>query len=307
MRNGFGEDSRSVSGIIYCYNFHTGLNWTYEAVDPYSEILWNNNWWQEIQFLTDGKLYTGHAEHSPIDPKPRDAPFLCLNATTGELIWRADGMFRQTHWGGSAIMGDSVICTQDTYDQRVYAIGKGPSATTVSIQTDIITHGKTSLVTGTVMDVSPGTNDIKLTLRFPNGVPAVSDANMSDWMVYVYKQFERPADVVGVDVVITVIDPNNNAYEVARTTSDASGFFSAEFDPEVPGKYTVIASFEGSRSYYGSFAETALLVEEAPQPTPVPTASPAPMTDTYVTGFGIGMIIAIVVIGLLIILMLRKR
>ena len=296
-----------VSGIIYCYNFHTGLNWTYEAVDPYSEILWNNNWWQEIQFLTDGKLYTGHAEHSPIDPKPRDAPFLCLNATTGELIWRADGMFRQTHWGGSAIMGDSVICTQDTYDQRVYAIGKGPSATTVSIQTDIITHGKTSLVTGTVMDVSPGTNDIKLTLRFPNGVPAVSDANMSDWMVYVYKQFERPADVVGVDVVITVIDPNNNAYEVARTTSDASGFFSAEFDPEVPGKYTVIASFEGSRSYYGSFAETALLVEEAPQPTPVPTASPAPMTDTYVTGFGIGMIIAIVVIGLLIILMLRKR
>jgi len=204
-------------------------------------------------------------------------------------------------------MGDSVICTQDTYDQRVYAIGKGPSATTVSIQTDIITHGKTSLVTGTVMDVSPGTNDIKLTLRFPNGVPAVSDANMSDWMVYVYKQFERPADVVGVDVVITVIDPNNNAYEVARTTSDASGFFSAEFDPEVPGKYTVIASFEGSRSYYGSFAETALLVEEAPQPTPVPTASPAPMTDTYVTGFGIGMIIAIVVIGLLIILMLRKR
>jgi hypothetical protein len=31
------------------------------------------------------------------------------------------------------------------------------------------------------------------------------------------------------------------------------------------------------------------------------------LTDMYVTGFGIGMIIAIVVIGLLIILMLRKR
>ena len=157
------------------------------------------------------------------------------------------------------------------------------------------------------MDVSPGTSDIKITMRFPNGVPAVCDDNMSDWMVYVYKQFERPADVVGVEVVISVLDPNNNAYEVARTTSDATGFFSVEFEPEVPGKYTVVASFEGSRSYYGSFAESALLVEAAPEPTPVPTASPAPLTDMYVTGFGIGMIIAIVVIGLLIILMLRKR
>jgi hypothetical protein len=130
---------------------------------------------------------------------------------------------------------------------------------------------------------------------------------MSEWMVYVYKQFERPSDAVGVEVVISVLDPNNNCYEVARTTSDATGFFSAEFEPEVPGKYTVVATFEGSKSYYGSFAETALLVEAAPEPTPMPTASPAPMTDTYVTGFGIGMIIAIVVIGLLIILMLRKR
>jgi hypothetical protein len=296
-----------VSGIVYCYNFQEGLIWTYYVEDPYSEFLFNNNWWQEIQYVTDGKIYMGHTEHSPIDPKPRDAPFICLNATTGELIWRANGMFRQTHWGGSSVIGDSVICCQDTYDQRVYAIGKGPSATTVSIQTDIITHGKASLVTGTVMDVSPGTSDIKITMRFPNGVPAVCDENMSDWMVYVYKQFERPADAVGVEVVISVLDPNNNCYEVARTTSDASGFFSAEFEPEVPGKYTVTATFEGSRSYYGSFAETALLVEAAPEPTPIPTASPAPMTDTYVTGFGIGMIIAIVVIGLLIILMLRRR
>jgi len=299
--------STGVSGIIYCYNFHTGLSWTYEAVDPYSEILWNNNWWQEIQFLTDGKLYTGHAEHSPIDPKPRDAPFLCLNATTGELIWRADGMFRQTHWGGSAIIGDSVICTQDTYDQRVYAIGKGPSSTTVSIQTDIITHGKASLVTGTVMDVSPGTSDIKITMRFPNGVPAVSDADMSDWMVYVYKQFERPADAIGVEVVISVLDPNNNAYEVARATSDASGFFSAEFIPEVPGKYTVIATFEGSKSYYGSFAETALLVEEAPQPTPVPTPTPESVADLYFVPAVSGIIVAIIVVGALLALLLLRR
>ena len=195
----------------------------------------------------------------------------------------------------------------DSYDQRVYAIGKGPSSTTAKIENDVTTLGNKVLVTGTVMDVSPGTNDVKLTLRFPNGVPAVSDANMSEWMLYVYKQFERPADVVGVEVVVSVLDPNGNCYEVGRTTNDASGGFKLVFEPEVPGEYTVFTAFEGSKSYYGSLAETYLFVEEAPVATPEPTPTPAPMTDTYVMGFGIGMIIAIVVVGLLLFLLLRKR
>ncbi len=262
----------------------------------------------DIQFVAGGKLYYSHEEHSPVDPRPRGAPYLCLNATTGEVIWRANGLFRQTHWGGRSIIGDSVIVTQDTYDQRVYAIGKGPSATTASIQTDIITHGKTALVTGTVTDVSPGTSDIKITMRFPNGVPAVSDANMTDWMLYVYKQFAKPADVVGVEVIVSVLDPNNNCYEVGRTTSDASGFFSATFEPEVPGKYTVFVTFEGSKSYYGSFAETALFVEEAPAATPAPTPTPESVADLYFVPAVSGIIAAIVVVGILLaVLLIRKR
>jgi hypothetical protein len=130
---------------------------------------------------------------------------------------------------------------------------------------------------------------------------------MSDWMEYVYMQRPRPADVVGVEVVISVVDPNNNCYEVARATSDANGFFSATFVPLVPGKYTVIATFEGSAGYWPSQAETAINVEEAPAATPEPTPEPAPMTDAYVLGLGLASIIAIVVIGLVIILMLRKR
>ena len=130
---------------------------------------------------------------------------------------------------------------------------------------------------------------------------------MSEWMLYVYKQFERPANVMGVEVVVSVLDPNNNFYEVGRVMSDSSGFFSAEFTPEVPGKYTVIASFDGSGAYYGSFAETAVSVKEAPTATPMPTPTPAPMTDTYVLSLGIAAIIAIIAIGMVIILMLRKR
>jgi hypothetical protein len=296
-----------VAGIVYCYNFQTGLNWTYHAEDPYSEILWANDWWENIQFIAGGKLYYGHEEHSPIDPRPRGAPYLCLNATTGEVIWRANGLFRQTHWGGTSIIGDSVIVGMDSYDQRVYAIGKGPSRTTVTAPDVGVPYGDAVMVKGTVTDVSPGTNDIKLTMRFPNGVPAVSDANMSEWMLYVYKQFERPADVTGVDVAISVIDPNENCYEIGRTTSDFSGHFGFDFVPQVPGRYTVIATFEGSGAYYGSFAESSLLVEEMPASTAPPTPTPASTADLYFMPISIGMIVAIVIVLLLLVLVLRKR
>jgi hypothetical protein len=126
-------------------------------------------------------------------------------------------------------------------------------------------------------------------------------------MLHVYKQFELPANVVGVEVVLTVMDPNNNPYEVGRATSDENGFYSVTFTPPVPGKYTIYANFEGSKAYYGSSAETAITVDDVPAETPPPTPTPAPMTDTYVMGFGIGMIIAIVIVGLLLFLLLRKR
>ncbi|MCK4266858.1 MAG: PQQ-binding-like beta-propeller repeat protein, partial [Thermoplasmata archaeon] len=112
--------SASVSGIVYCYDVKTGETlWTYEVSDPYSEILWANTWWARPLFITDGKIYVGSYEHSPIDPRPRGAPFTCLDAETGEVIWRVDGLFRQTRWGGRAIIGDSIIATMDTYDQRI--------------------------------------------------------------------------------------------------------------------------------------------------------------------------------------------
>jgi hypothetical protein len=254
-------------------------------------------------FVTDGKIYYSQVEHSPIDPRPRGGPFLCLNVT-GELVFRADGLFRGTMWGGIAIIGDSIIATQDTYDQRIYGIGKGPSQTSVLVQNDVSTLGSSVMVKGMVSDVSPGTKSAGLEMRFPNGVPVVADANMSEWMLYVYKQFERPADVMGVEVVVSVIDPNNNCYEVGRTTSDSSGFFKLSFIPEVPGEYTVIASFDGSKAYYGSFAETGINVEEAPAATPEPTSVPQEPVGTY---FTVSTILIIIAIAIVAVLLLRKR
>ncbi len=256
--------SCGVSGIVYCYDLETGNRlWTYEATDPYQEILWSNYWWAQIIFITDGKLYIGHSEHSVIDPKPRGAPFQCLDAETGELLWRVDGMFRQTHWGGTGVIGDSIFATQDSYDQRVYAVGKGPSEITASISNNVVPVGSTVLVDGTVMDVSPGTKDDNRQLRFPNGVPAVSDESMSDWMLYVYKQFPRPADATGVTVKFEAVNPNGEYEQLGEATSNSYGSYGFEFKPGIAGQYMIIATFQGSNSYYPSTAVTYLSVVPA--------------------------------------------
>jgi hypothetical protein len=259
--------STGIAGIIYCNDVETGeLLWKYEAYDPYNEILWTNNWWQYIVFVTDGKLYAGHLEHSAFEPMPRGGPFLCLDVETGEEVWRADGMFRQTMWGGLGIIGDSIIATMDTYDCRVYAVGKGPSRITVEAPLTASEWGQKIVLRGTVTDISPGTQTNEIKMRFPDGVPAVSDGDMSEWMLHVYKQFPCPI-ASGVPVKLeVVVDPNGNWYDIGIAYTDASGFYSIDWEPPVPGHYLILASFAGSKSYYPSYVETSVIVDEGLTP-----------------------------------------
>jgi outer membrane protein assembly factor BamB len=295
------------TGIVTCYNLTTGqVKWTYDVKDKYAEILWSANFPIEYHFLADGKICLSYGEHSPIDPTGRGAPMVVLDAETGEEIWTLSWF--NNWWGGHVIIGDSIMAGLNAYDGRIYSIGKGPSATTISAASPKISvEGDSVLVEGTVMDISPGTEQYALTARFPNGVPAVADDNQTAWMEYVYMQYPRPTDVNGVEVTISVLDPNGNIYDVGTATSDASGTYCCEFTPAVPGLYTVIATFAGSEAYCGSSAETYLKVNNAPAETAPATEPPAPMTDTYVLGLGAASIVAIVAIGLVLILMLRKR
>ena len=124
-------------------------------------------------------------------------------------------------------------------------------------------EGSSVLIEGMVTDTSPGTNDLVMKERFPNGVPAVSDESQSQWMLYVYKQFERPSNATGVPVIVDVIDANGNYRNIGTTTSDANGVFSLDWKPDIPGKYTVYVTFAGSKAYWGSFAQSAFVVDEA--------------------------------------------
>jgi len=258
--------STGMAGIVYCYDVSNGtLLWSYEVNDPYQEILWANNWPIFEAFATDGKIYLYHSEHSPMNPKGRGAPFVCLNVTDGSEVWRVDGLFRGTYWGGTPLIGDSIIALYESYDQRVYAIGKGASAITVEAPLAAVTQGLSVTIKGTVMDVSPGTEDTDLQIRFPNGVPAISDDDMGEWMKYVYKQFKRPEDATGVPVKLEVIDPNDKYVYIDTATTDTSGNYGFTFKPEAEGQYLIMATFYGSDGYYGSTTTTYLTVDPAPE------------------------------------------
>ncbi len=78
--------------------------------------------------------------------------------------------------------------------------------------------------------------------------------------------------------------------------------------PDIAGKYTVIVTFAGSKAYYPSYAQSAFVVDEAPDATAAPTTNTSSMADQYFLPLSIGMIVAIVVIGaILALLLLRKR
>jgi hypothetical protein len=225
---------------------------------------------------------------------------------TGEEIWRIDGAFRGSWSGGDSIIGDSIIATYDTYDGCIYAIGRGPTKTTVSAPATSIKLGESLVISGTAMDISPGTEAENIKLRFPNGVPAVSDAIMSDWMLYTYKQFAKPTNVAGVEIALNVVDSNGNNREIGTTTT-SDGYFSFTWKPDIEGDYTVYASFAGSESYWPSQATSSFTVNPAATtPAPIPDVA-APPTEMYILSGVAAIIIAIVIVGVVLLLAIKKR
>ena len=119
--------------------------------------------------------------------------------------------------------------------------------------------------------------------------------------------FDEVELVDGVEVKLETLDPNGNFYEIGTVTSDAAGMFKILWEPPVPGEYTIMATFDGSESYWRSYAETAIGVEEAPSPSgpiePEPTEAPLITTEMAI-------IISAVIVAVAILagfFVLRKR
>ncbi|MCW4047490.1 MAG: PQQ-binding-like beta-propeller repeat protein, partial [Candidatus Bathyarchaeota archaeon] len=250
---GFGGD-------LWCFNVTTGkqlwyTNTTALIGSPGIETPYNiwPLWVFNCACMTNDVAYfaIGH-EYNP--PLFHGAQLLALNVTDGSLIWKELDMSVE-----STSIAYGILLSRNCYDNMIYAFGKGPSAVTVTAPDVGVTTATPVTIRGTVMDVSPGTKylaqpDVTMTkqnevaLRFPNGVPCVSDESQSAWMEYVYQQQPLPTNTTGVLITIDVIDSNNNYRTIGTTTSDTTGSFSFTWTPDIPGDFTVIATFAGSNS-----------------------------------------------------------
>jgi len=295
-------------GDVYAYNILTGaLKWHYHTPSggfesPYGvEPLW-------VAFgditVADGKLFAaeGH-EYGP--PLFHGAQQLALNITDGSLVWSIDSYDVTT----APAVSDGVMTTLNSYDNQIYAYGMGPTKTTVTAPSVGVTTASPVTITGTVTDISAGSQQESVAANFPNGLPCVSDASMSQFMEAVYMQQTMPTNITGVPVTLSVVDSNGNYRSIGVTTADpATGTFAFNWKPDITGNYTVIANFAGSQSYYSSTAKSYFYANAA-APTQAPTATPLTglaSNTTLIYGL-VAIIIVIIIIGAAIMLMLNRR
>jgi hypothetical protein len=249
-----------------------------------------------ILYLSEGHEYTPPLFHGALE--------LALNATTGQLVWDNLG-FDDT----ATAVADGVMTTFNAYDGQIYAYAQGPSKTTVSAPDLGVTTATPITITGSVTDISPGASQQAVAANFPNGLPCVSDASMTQFMEAVYEQQPMPTNTTGVPVTLSVTDSNGNHYNIGTTTTNAMGTYGLTWTPIITGNYTLTATFAGTNGYYGS-AATTYFYASSPPATPAPTAPPVTgLASTGTVELGIAaVIIVIIIIGaVLAVLTLRKR
>ena len=287
--NGFG-------GRVYCIDIKTGERlWTFYTGSSGYDAPYGHYPFLTDLTAADGKIFAINGEHSEDTPLYYGYKVYGIDAYTGEGLWNIShnsGTYR------SMVEADGYLVTSNIYDNSIYSFGKGPTAVSVTAPNMGVPLGSSVMITGTVTDQSSGAKD----------TPAIADEYMTEWMEYLYMQQPCPMMINGVQVTLETLDPNMNFYEIGTVTSDASGMFKLMWTPPVPGEYTIIATFEGSNSYFSSYAETAIGVEEATSPsTPIePEPTEAPLITTEVAIILAAVIVAVALLAGFWILRKRK-
>lgn len=170
----------SFSELIACtYAGLFGINWAdgsilwhfYDATVPFETPYGCNCFFTACE-QADGMIYTYAAQHSPRQPIARSWDTVCLNATTGGLIWEIDNAMVP------GAVADGYLTAGSDDDGYIYCFGMGLSATTVTTPDTAVTLGVPVVIKGTVMDESPAQPD----------TACVSDASMANQMEYLHMQ-----------------------------------------------------------------------------------------------------------------------
>ena len=283
----------SYDGHVYAYSLDDGkLVWQSDYYGDEDESLYGTQPFNGRMVGANGILYISTDTVYQLMPRTRFHALVAINETTGEFLWKLPiGAKPRSIANGYLVATDGENGIQ-------YCIGKGKTATSITAPTTAVAAGTSVLIQGTVLDMSPGNP----------GTPAVSDADMSEWMDYLYGQnatmINSPPSPDGVPVRFLAIGSDDNPVLIGTAMSDSSGQYSFKWTPTSPDIYKITATFDGSDSYWGSWAETGLAIEAAPAGTPTQTALTMPPYEMYTLGMGIAILIAIAVVG---VLMLRKR
>jgi hypothetical protein len=310
--------SASYGGICYAWNDVTGQPvFTYGNGAPGSDNSTNSGfngpygvYPTQIQCIANGVIYMATDEHTVTNPIYSGASLTAINATTGQQIWKLSGYPSEWAGTGSAwAVASGYLTFFNGYDGQIYSVGRGPSAITVTAPNAGATTAAPITISGTVTDISAGTKQTVQAAVFPNGVPVASDAIMTDWMGYVYQQQAKPANFTGVPVTIAVTDANGNSRVIGTATTDANGFYSLHWTPDISGDFSVTATFAGTNSYWPSTASTAFYASEVSASTTAPTSGPSgnyATTNDFILGIA-AVIVAIIIVGAVIILTQRRR
>jgi len=274
--------SVAYDGKIHAYDAKTGDNlWEFYTGSAGFETPYGTYPLGSGTFaIADGKIYAATGEHSPNVPMWRGGRIYCVDAYNGKGIWNLTG------WWQNPAVADGYLTAFNNYDSKVYCIGKGQTATTITTTPGI---GNIITIQGTVTDQSPGQTCLGIPAK---GTPAIADEYMTQWMEYLYMQKPKPTDATGVLVKLTAIDQNGQNYNIGTVTTDNSGTYAISWAPPTAGLYKVVATFEGSKSYYESSAQTHFSVDftqanpitpptsNPPQTTPPQTTQPTPPTPS---------------------------
>ncbi len=302
IQSAYGMLFREAYDGVYAFDWDDGsIVWHYEAIakSMYESPYIDRNGTTVYSFNTgatiaDGKMWTYNTEHTESWPLTRGWGIHCINITDGTRVWELGNPM------SIGSVADGYLAAADSRDGYQYIFGKGKSATTIMIGPKTITDGETVVIEGTVLDLSPA----------QEGTPCVSKDSMTTQMEYLHLQqpiagIWNNETITGVPVSLDTLDPNGNYVHIADVTTDGySGTFGYTWEPEVPGQYSVTATFMGDDSYGSSFAQTYVGVGEAPVVTPTqpPEETPDYMPMMYA-------ILAAVIIAIVIslIALLRKR
>jgi outer membrane protein assembly factor BamB len=170
---------------------------------------------------------------------------MCLNANTGDEVWR----YYTDTAGTSVTLVDGKLYTQ-TIEDYIWCWGKGPTTTKTAVTSQSITKGESTVIYGSVADMSP----------FSQQHPELQ----SPW-------------AANVSVVLSYIR-DGGWHDFATVKTNSAGEYMYEWVAPSEGAYTVLARFEGDNAYYWSSGKTVVQVSPAPSPVPISTPTIAPTT-----------------------------